>query len=184
MGIHRLPERWSAWLKKHAHGELGHKVFWIGIFFKTVDGILETIGAFILLGMNNQTMTTVVYTVFSHELTQDPNDWLANHLLTLTAHLSTGMKLFAVVYLLVHGVIKLVIVSAIWLSQLWAYWLAGVVFSLFVLYQTIRFAHTHSMMLLLLTVIDLVIIALLPPEHRRLSMELRQSDKHARRGVN
>ena len=50
-------------------------------------------------------------------------------------HLSTDTRTFAIAYLLVHGIVKLVIVAAIWFSQLWAYWLAGIVFSLFVIYQ-------------------------------------------------
>jgi uncharacterized membrane protein len=88
--------------------------------------------------------------------------------------------MFAIAYLLVHGIIKLVIVAAIWFSQLWAYWLAGIVFSLFVIYQMVHFAVTHSMMMIFLTIVDLIIIALLPPEHRRVSLEIKARDQKRR----
>lgn len=177
MRRHWLPKRWSAEIDKLTKSKLAHRVFWIGILFKAIDGLLETAGGVLLLTISNQTMGHIASRLVAPELAEDPNDWLANHLLTWMLHLSTDTKTFAIAYLLIHGIVKLVIVGAIWFSQLWAYWLAGVVFSLFVIYQMARFAVTHSMMMLVLTAVDLVIIALLPPEHRRLSLEIRNQDK-------
>jgi uncharacterized membrane protein len=172
-----LPKRWSAEINRLAQSKLAYRVFWIGIFFKAIDGLLETAGGVVLLTISDQAIAHITYRLVAPELAEDPNDWLANHLLIWMLHLSTDTKTFAIAYLLVHGIVKLVIVGAIWFSQLWAYWLAGVVFSLFVIYQMERFAVTHSMMMLFLTAVDLVIIALLPPEHRRLSLEIRNQEK-------
>jgi uncharacterized membrane protein len=172
-----LPKRWSAWVEKLTQSKLAHRVFWIGIFFKAFNGLLETAGGFLLLTVSSQAITDFTYMLLWPELAEDPNDWLANHLLTWVFHLSTDSRVFAIVYLLVHGIVKLVIVAAIWFSQLWAYWMAGIVFSLFVIYQVIDFAVTHSMMMLFLTVVDLIIIALLPPEYRRLSLKIKAHDK-------
>ena len=77
---------------------------------------------------------------------------------------------------LVHGVIKMGLVGAIWRKRLWAYPLTGVVFSLFVLYQVARYVFTRSLMLVLLTAVDIIIIALLPHEYRRLSQRIRQGE--------
>jgi uncharacterized membrane protein len=180
MRRHWLPERWSAKIDKLAHSKLAHEVFWMGIIFKAINGVLETAGGGILLFVSNQTIASFTYKLLSPELAEDPNDWLANHLLTWVLHLSADSKTFAVAYLLVHGIVKLAIVVAIWFSQLWAYWLAGIVFSLFVIYQMARFAVTHSMLMLVLTAVDLIIIALLPPEYRRLSAEIGYHDKQRR----
>ncbi len=172
-----LPERWSAAIDRLTESKWAHKVFWIGIIFKAINGLLETVGGFLLLTVSSQALSSFAYVLLEPELAEDPNDWLANHLLIWVFHLSTDTKTFAVAYLLVHGIIKLVIVVAIWFSQLWAYWLAGIVFSLFVVYQMAYFAVTHSMMMLFLTVVDLVIIALLPPEHRRVKLEMQSRGK-------
>jgi uncharacterized membrane protein len=166
--------QWLASLGRLMGGELGHKVFWVGIFFKTVDAVLETAGGIALLTMSGQTVTRLAYAVFREELREDPNDLLANYLVVLSHHLSADAKTFAVLYLLIHGVTKLGLVSAIWLKKLWAYPLAGAVFALFALYQMIRFAYTRSPMMLLLTAVDVVIIVLLKPEYTRVSLELRQ----------
>ena len=133
-----------------------------------------------MLTVSGDTMRSLAYVLVRPELAEDPNDWLANHLLVWVFHLSTDSKVFAIAYLLAHGIIKLVIVAAIWLSQLWAYWLAGIVFSLFVIYQVAYFFVTHSLMMLFLTVVDLVIITLLPPEHRRLKLEMQRRGKWRR----
>ncbi len=172
-----LPERWSVWLDRLVQSRWTHIVFWIGIIFKGIDGLLETAGGFSLLIISSETMRRFAYVLVEPELAEDPNDWLANHVLIWIFHLSTDTKTFAVAYLLVHGIIKLVIVAAIWFSQLWAYWLAGIVFSLFVLYQIAYFIITPSMMMVFLTIVDLIIIALLPPEHRRLELEMRRRGK-------
>jgi uncharacterized membrane protein len=176
----RLPPRWSAWIDRLTQSNLAHRLFWIGILFKAINGLLETASGVILLTIGNETIARVTYAVVRPELAEDPNDWIANQLLSSALHLSSDAKLFAIVYLLVHGIVKLVIVAAIWFSQLWAYWLAGIVFSLFVIYQMARFAVTHSILMLFLTAVDLVIIALLPPEHRRVSLDLRKRDNQQR----
>ena len=177
--MHRrwLPERWSAWIDRLTQSRWAHIVFWIGIIFKAVDGLLEITGGLVLLVVSSEAIRGLAYVLVEPELAQDPNDWLANHLLIWIFHLSTDSRVFAIAYLLVHGIIKLVIVGAIWFSQLWAYWLAGIVFSLFVVYQVVNFFMTCSMMMVLLTIVDLIIIALLPPEHRRLKLEILRRGK-------
>jgi uncharacterized membrane protein len=172
-----LPQRWSAWIDRLTQSRLAHTVFWIGIIFKGIDGFMETAAGVFLLAVSAEAMNTFAWKLLQPELAQDPNDWLANHLLIWIFHLSTDSRIFAVAYLLVHGIIKLVIVVAIWFSQLWAYWLAGIVFTLFVFYQVAYFFFTHSMMMVFLTVIDLIIIALLPPEHRRVRLGLERRGK-------
>jgi uncharacterized membrane protein len=177
MRRHWLPKRWSAWIDRLTQSRLAHIVFWVGIIFKAIDGLLEIAGGVLLLTISSEAIRRFAYVLVRPELAEDPNDWFANHLLIWVFHLSTDTKTFAVAYLLVHGVIKLVIVVAIWFSQLWAYWLAGIVFSLFVLYQIAYFVFTPSLMMVFLTIVDLVIIALLPPEHRRLKLEILHRSK-------
>ena len=92
-------------------------------------------------------------------------------------HISPASKLFAVAYLLVHGAVKLVIVMALWLKQLWSYPLAGVVFAGFIVYQLIRFAYTYSLAMIGLSILDLILILLLPPEYRRIKLEIHRRDK-------
>ena len=164
--------RGSGRIRRLTHSKLAHDAFWVGIIFKAVNGVLEVVGGVALLSISQQSIVNLMYTIFHEELVEDPTDWLAHFILREALNLSPGMKLFAIIYLLTHGLIKLVLVGAIWRSKLWAYPLAGAVFSLFVVYQMYRFAYTYSIIMLLLTVVDLVIIALLFPEYGRVKEDV------------
>jgi uncharacterized membrane protein len=63
-------------------------------------------------------------------------------------------------YLLIHGALKLWLVLGLLREKLWYYPTAIAVFSLFIGYQLYRFSFTHSAFLLLITAIDLVVVAL------------------------
>ena len=137
------------------------------MLFKGIDGIIETISGTALLIVDRQDIQHLVHVVLRHELLEDPNDPVANYLMHAAAGLSTNTKTFAALYLLVHGLVKLGLVTALWQNRRWAYPLAGVVLSLFVIYQGVRFTFTHSVVLLLVTAVDIAIIALLPGEYKR-----------------
>jgi uncharacterized membrane protein len=169
--------RWYDRIGRLAHSQLADRVFWISILLKAIDGALETIGGLILLGTSRPEIVHLVRAFFREELIEDPADWLAHFVIREALHLSPGMKLFAVVYLVSHGVIKLVLAGTLWQRRLWAYPLAGVFLSLFIIYQTYRFVHTYSILMLLLTLLDLVIIALLPSEYQRASARLTGRDE-------
>ena len=76
--------------------------------------------------------------------------------------------MFAAVYLLGHGVIKLWLIIGLLREKLWYYPTALVVFGLFIVYQLYRYSFTHSIWLLLITIVDLVVIGLTWHEYRYL----------------
>lgn len=138
------------------------------IFFKGIDGIIETLGGIVLASVSSQMITNLIYGLFGRELLE-PDDFLTHYIVKMSTHLSVSTQTFAAVFLLGHGLVKFGLATAIWFNRLWAYPLAGVILSLLILYQSIRFASTHSVLLLLLTVVDIIIVAMLRPEYKRLS---------------
>ncbi len=155
------------WLRRLAHSRVADRLFWISILLKAVDGTLETAAGLVLLGTSKMEIIHVVHRIFREELTEDPTDWLATFALRQAFNFTPGMKLFAVTYLVSHGLIKLILAGTLWRRRLWAYPLAGVLISFFIVYQMHRFIHTHSITMLLLTILDFIIIALLWPEYQR-----------------
>ena len=89
----------------------------------------------------------------------------------VTEKLLSGNKLFASMYLLSHGLTKLVLVIALWMNALWAYPLTIVVFAAFSAYQMYRYAHTHSIAMLLFTIFDVALIYLTWMEWREQKSE-------------
>ena len=97
------------------------QAFQIGIILKGLDGVLEVIGGLLLLVVSPATIDRVVTGLTQHELSEDPHDFLATHLLK-TAHGLTGSAvLFGAAYLLSHGAVKIILVAALLKNELWAY---------------------------------------------------------------
>jgi uncharacterized membrane protein len=92
---------------------------------------------------------------------------VANLLLRGAAHAGEGAFLFVGLYLLVHGVVKLGIVLAlIWGKERVYPWAIGAL-ALFVAFQVVELVLHPSVSVALLTVLDLVIIALTWREWRQ-----------------
>lgn len=102
------------------------RIFEIGIILKGLDGVLETLGGLLLFAVTPTTIDRLVARLTQHELSEDPNDFIARHLLRYAHNLTGSAVAFAAVYLLIHGIIKIVLVVALLRNQAWAYpWMIG-----------------------------------------------------------
>src|SRR5262249_54720823 len=81
---------------------------------------------------------------------------------------SASTQVFAAIYLLSHGVIKVVLVASLFRELLWAYPAAIVVFTLFIAYQLYRYALEPSTSMIVLSILDVMVIVLTWLEYRRL----------------
>lgn len=155
---------------------LVHLLFDISVITKGVDGLLEIVGGVLLFLISPARLHHIARMLTQHELSEDPHDIIATYLLHSAQGLSAGAKTFGAMYLLWHGVVKAGLVTALLLKRRWAYPVAILAFSLFLGYQVYRYSHTEAPELLVLSVIDVVVIALTWFEYRR----LRASDSFAK----
>jgi uncharacterized membrane protein len=149
-------------------GRLVHVLFEVGVLLKGIDGVLEIVGGVLLLVVDPNQLYHVVRLLTQHELSEDPHDLIATYLLHTAGHLSASTELFGALYLLWHGLVKAGLVAALLLRRRWAYPAAMIAFALFVLYQLYRYSNTHSFGLLLLSAVDVFVIALTWLEYQRL----------------
>ena len=61
--------------------DLLDQTFQVGIILKGLDGVLEVISGVLLLMVSPATIDRVVTSLTQHELSEDPRDLLATHLL-------------------------------------------------------------------------------------------------------
>ena len=73
--------------------DLLDQTFEVGIILKGLDGMLEVIGGLLLLVVSPATIDRIVTSLTQHELSEDPHDFLATHLLR-TAHGLTALTIF------------------------------------------------------------------------------------------
>jgi len=143
------------------------RIFDISISLKGLDGLLELVGGVLLLVVSPKQITSLLMLVTQHELSQDPHDFIATHLLAYAHTLSASVIMFAAAYLLIHGIVKVVLAVAVLKEQLWAYpWLIGFLV-IFILYQVYRLTLHVSVGLIALTLFDCFVVWLTVLEYRK-----------------
>lgn len=151
-----------------------HRAFEISLLLKAFFAALEALGGVLAFLVPQRFILNLIV-----ELTQQgrilyPDNAVAMFLVHAAENFSISTRHFVGLYLLTHGLVKLVALAGLWRDKSWAYPFAMVVFILFIVYQLYRFTFTHSPWLLLLTVFDIVVLGLIWNECRQ-----RQRPQHA-----
>jgi uncharacterized membrane protein len=147
--------------------DLLDRTFEIGIILKGLDGLLEVIGGVLLLIVSPAAINRIVVALTQHELSEDPHDFVATHLLRVSHGLTGSAVGFAAAYLLLHGIVKVVLVLALLRNKTWAYpWTIAFLLA-FIGYQLYRIVLDPTLGLSALTVFDAVIVWLTWREYRR-----------------
>jgi uncharacterized membrane protein len=146
--------------------KIEHKLFLLSVWSKGIAGLVETIGGLLLLFIPQTGLNALVIFLTAPELAEDPTDRVATLLQRLVHELAADTKLFVSAYLLVHGLIKLFLVGGLLRGSLWSYPLSLWFLAVFIVYQCYRFTYTHSIWLVLLTVLDLIVAFLIWREYQ------------------
>ena len=142
-------------------------VFLIGVLFKGLDGLVELVGGIVLLFVTPAKLQHAAARATSGELAEDPHDLIANLIVHGAAHLQHGSIVFAAVYLLVHGIVKLTIVIALLIGSRRIYPWAMAALGAFLIFQVYELVTRPSIGVAVLTAFDAVIIWLTWREWRR-----------------
>ncbi len=168
----------SKWFKKESlkvenkgsDNDLIHKSFEVAILLKGLDGILEMIGALLILFLSPVRLNGLIILLTQHELSVDPKDLIANYLVHFASSFTANTQYFAVYYLALHGIVKIALVIVLWKRKIWAYPVTIGTLIIFILYQVYRYTIYHSMWLILLTIFDCIVIWLTYIEYKRIKI--------------
>ncbi|MGH3719519.1 MAG: DUF2127 domain-containing protein [Pseudonocardiaceae bacterium] len=149
------------------------RLFRVAIAMKGLDGGLQLLAGIVLIFLPAAAITRLADTVVNRELVGDPTGKLAVHLHAAADHFAGGSRSFAITYLLLHGIIKIVLVAALWRKLMAAYPIAVAALGAFVVYEVLRAIHTRSIALPIFAALDLVIIFLVVKEYLQLRRERR-----------
>jgi len=136
------------------------KTYEIGIIIKGIDGVIELIGGILVLVLSPGTILNISQFFTQDALQKNPHNFLANHIDKAGHHLASGQTTFAALFLLTHGLVKVVLVTCLLLNKLWAYPWALVALSLFLVYQLYLLITRPTFGMAFLTVLDVIIIGL------------------------
>jgi uncharacterized membrane protein len=150
------------------------RTFTVSIILKGIDGALEVVGGVLLLVVSSQTWHGWAVALTRHELSQDPHDYVANHMIHAANHVGQT-RVFGAVYLLSHGAVKIVLVVALLKRLWWAYPVSIAFLVAFIGYQLYRIAIGPSVGMIALTVFDVFVTWLVWREYQN----HRDSQRHA-----
>jgi uncharacterized membrane protein len=157
---------WRAAIAALRRRGLREVLFLFGMSVKGIDGLLELIGGAALFAVPPAFLLRAVRFLTQDEIAEDPRDLIANALRRAAAHLSFASEHFMAIYLLVHGIVKLILVWALVARVTLAYPVSMAVFAGFIAYQSYRYACTHGTGLLVLSAFDLIVLGLIWLEYR------------------
>jgi len=143
-----------------------HQIFEISVLLKGAHALVECIGGLVLAFVSSSALASLVNTLTQEELIEDPKDFVATQLLSLAQNFTVSTQRFYAFYLLSHGLIKVFLVIGLLRNKLWAYPVSLVVLGLFIVYQLYRYSYTHGIGLIVLTVFDVIVMALIWHEYR------------------
>lgn len=145
-----------------------HISFHISLILKGLFDIVELFGGILFIFLTPEKMNRLIRFISANELREDPNDFIMRHLISFSKTFSMNTQLTATIYLLSHATIKLIIIIFLWKKKLWIYPASCVIFTIFIVIQMIDFTQTHSITLLLVTIVDLIMIILTILEYKNM----------------
>jgi uncharacterized membrane protein len=152
-----------------------HQLFEAGVFFKGLNSAWETVtGIFLLTALRNWFTHTSIY-VSTQEFLGSRDEFPFTYAHSHFAHIPPNSRVFVGVYLLFHGLLNAFLAYNLYRNRLWAYPVTVVLSSAFLAYQLYRLSHTHSPLLLVISILDILFIILTWHEYRR---QLRKHASH------
>ena len=143
-----------------------HRLLEASLLLKAAHAVLECLGGIALAVVPTSAIVGAIAALTQDELREDPQDFIATHLANFAAGFSISTEHFFALYLLSHGVIKLLLVWQLLRGRHWAYPVALGVLGALVVYQIYRFSFTHSIGLILLTAFDILVLVMIWVEYR------------------
>jgi uncharacterized membrane protein len=149
-----------------------YNIFVVSVLLKGLNALLEISGGFAAFFISKDLLGKIVAFLVRRELEEDPGDIIANYLTDFAGQYGNYMQTFIGIYLLAHGIIKIVLIYYLLKRKLFAYPIAIVVFSLFAVYQIYAYSVKSSVALIGLTILDFFVIIMTTLEYRNLRRKI------------
>lgn len=143
-----------------------HRLFLVTVWIKAIVGLLQLLGGSLLFFVSQGHLVSLAVLLTRPELAEDPGDPIALFLRHSAEQFGHGTQAFASLYLMSHGLIKVLLVAGLLRRKMWSYPASLGVLGAFVAYQVHRYTQTQSIWLVLLTALDIVVILLVWREYR------------------
>ena len=118
----------------------------------------------------------VLSTLMKHELVEDPSDILYSFISNILINQPIYITYFLALYFIFWGVLDVLLSYSLLKHRLWAFPASFLLISLFVIYEGVRFAYTHSFILLGVILLDTFILWLIWRESKKQKLSILNKD--------
>lgn len=141
--------------------------FRLAVALKGLDGIVEMVCGAVLLVVPAAAIKGAIETLANNEIQEDKHAFIAHYILNLDHKLDVHVQLFAAIYLLAHGLVKIGLATAL-LKRYWRLYPYAIGFLVaFIAYQAYLIGYNRSLVLVVLTLFDCFVAGLTYAEWRR-----------------
>lgn len=148
-------------------------LFEIGIVIKGIDGALEMLGGLLLWLVHPALVNSWIQRLTLHELAEHPQITLWPKVLSYeSTHVYKGIAVFAVIYLLGHGLVKLGIAISLLRTLKYAYQFALGGMAVLIAIELFRLGTHFTIILTVFTLFDFVVTYLIWREWRQYKAQL------------
>ncbi len=145
---------------------LQNQAFRIGMLWRIAYGSFRVLVGLMLVQFIHQPFPDFLRTIFRNELIENPNDLFATQLLNFFSHHDFTITFFFAFYIIFWGVMDIFLSICLLKHQHWAFPFSLFLIASFMIYEILRFLHTHSITLLILLTIDSVVFWLIYREYK------------------
>jgi len=135
-------------------------VFKISVILKGLDALVETVAGIALFFVTGSNVDHFASWLRRSSIARDPNNYIGRLINDGAKHLVHASTLIGAIYLLAHGLIKLVVIINVLRDKYWAYPVLIIVLAVFCVIQIIDIINHHSIAVALLTAFDILVIIL------------------------
>jgi uncharacterized membrane protein len=152
-----------------------HRLFRWGVFAKLAISFGEIVLGAALTTLSYETIQRVALFFLGNEMAEAPRDFFWEFAAKQYHAATAAPESFWAYLFISHGVVKLFLAWGLWKEKLWSFPLSAIVFSGFVIYQCYQLTYLHSSFLWLITIFDIILIALILHEYRRRKRHLKRA---------
>jgi uncharacterized membrane protein len=135
-------------------GKLQRRAFDVVVFLKGLNGLIEMASGVLLLFVTNAAILGWVHLLTGSELSEDPRDVIANSLVHWAQTFGHDSRIYAAVYLLLHGAVKVGLAGSLWHGTKLAYPAAIIFIGVFVAFSVYRLSLGWSIPLAAIIFLD------------------------------
>jgi len=149
-----------------------HKLAKWLVYFKGIFGIVEFVSGMGLLLVGRKSLNSVMLWLVDLEPFETHPKLMDSTTRFVAEQILGNLHTLIALYMIVHGLVAIAVVIALIHKKLWAFPAAGILMALFIVYQIYRLALTFSLVLLILTLIDIALMFFLRHEYNKVKIKL------------